>query len=157
MDDRSASHSVHVAGPGVRLDSGLGFEGTTTWTATFRDGVYSVVSDPQADTLALAFTAGSPPPPTLCATVTDGAIALRRGDGSALTQLDPGAYAIAVDDSSASDSFVLPLLLGPAAGDPLRHLPRRLRRRPAGVEGADRDDGIGLRDLARRLDPMTAE
>lgn len=156
VDDRSAIHNVHVAGPGVRLDSGLGFVGTTTWTATFRDGVYSVVSDPQADSLALTVVAGSPAEPTLFATVTDSEIALRRGDGSVVTQLDPGTYAVAVDDSSSAESFVL---VGPDVEEHTqRHVPARTTwlvtfregvyrffsaRRPTALQGSFRVGSAG--------------
>jgi hypothetical protein len=121
--DGSNIHNVHLEGPGVSRDSGLAFVGTTTWTVTLTDGVHTIVSDPQADSLALRVVVGTPPDPTLVASVTDGAIALRRPDGGAVTQLEPGRYAIAVEDSSASESF---RLLGPGVS---RHTQRHVASR----------------------------
>ena len=151
VDDRSSVHNVHLEGPGVSRESGLSFVGSTTWDVTLSDGVHTVVSDPQADTLALRIVVGSPPEPTLVASVTDNAIALRRSDGSAVTQLDPGRYAIAVDDASATESF---RLLGPGVSQHTqRHVASRTvwyvdltdgvyhyfsDRRPTGLQGSVR-------------------
>jgi hypothetical protein len=110
VEDGSSVHNVHLEGPGVSRDSGLGFEGRATWTVDFRDGVYTVVSDPQADTLAITIVAGTPLEPRLVARVTDSAIALELADGTPVQQLDPGAYAIRVDDRSRTESF---RLIGP--------------------------------------------
>lgn len=121
VEDRSPVHNVHLEGPGVSQHSGLTFEGTTTWTVELRDGVYSVVSDPQADTLALSFVVGSPPEPRLFARVTDSEIALELGDGTAVQQLEPGTYAIRVDDRSRTESF---RLIGPGVEQHTqRHVP----------------------------------
>jgi hypothetical protein len=121
VEDRSPIHNVHLEGPGVTQNSGLAFEGTTAWTVELRDGVYSVVSDPQADTLALSFVVGSPPEPRLFARVTDSEIALERADGTDVQQLDPGTYAIRVDDRSRTESF---RLIGPGVEQHTqRHVP----------------------------------
>jgi hypothetical protein len=121
VDDRSAVHNVHVEGPGVSRDSGLSFVGRTVWTIDVRDGVYTVVSDPQADTLALAVVAGAPPEPRLVARVTDSEIALVTTDGSVVQQVEPGAYAIRVEDRSRSESF---RLVGPGVEQHTqRHVP----------------------------------
>ena len=86
-----------------------------------RDGVYTVVSDPQADSLALAVAVGSPPEPTLFARVTDSEIALELAGGADVAQLDPGTYAIRVDDRSRTESF---RLLGPGVErHTQRHVP----------------------------------
>ena len=121
VEDRSPVHNVHLEGPGVSRDSGLAFEGSTTWTVEIRDGVYTLVSDPQADQLVLSVAAGSPPEPQLVARVTDSAIALERTDGTAVQQLDPGTYAIRVDDRSRAESF---RLVGPGVErHTQRHVP----------------------------------
>jgi hypothetical protein len=121
VDDRSGVHNVHVEGPGVSRDSGLSFVGRVTWTIDVRDGVYTVVSDPQADTLALTVIAGTPLAPRLLARVTDSEIALLLADGTPAQQLEPGSYAIRVDDRSRSESF---RLVGPGVEQHTqRHVP----------------------------------
>ena len=121
VQDRSPVHNVHLEGPGVSQHTGLAFEGAATWTVDLREGVYTIVSDPQADTLALTIVVGSPPEPRLFARVTDSEIALELADGSDVTQLEPGTYAIRVDDRSRSESF---RLLGPSVEQHTqRHVP----------------------------------
>jgi hypothetical protein len=121
VDDRSGVHNVHLEGPGVSRDSGLAFVGRATWTVELVDGLYTVVSDPQADALALAVEVGSPAAPHLLARVTDTEIALARVDGTAVQQLEPGSYAIRVDDRSRSESF---RLVGPGVEQHTqRHVP----------------------------------
>ena len=121
VEDRSPVHNVHLEGPGVSRDSGLAFEGSTTWTVEIRDGIYTLVSDPQADSLALTIPAGSPPEPRLVARVTDSEIALQLPDGTAAQQLDPGTYAVRVDDRSRAESF---RLIGPGVErHTQRHVP----------------------------------
>ena len=121
VDDRSPIHNLHLEGPGVSRDSGLAFEGTTTWTVELRDGVYTLVSDPQADTLVLRVVVGSPPEPRLFARVTDSEIAVELADGTDVQQLDPGTYAIRVDDRSRNESF---RLVGPGVEQHTqRHVP----------------------------------
>jgi hypothetical protein len=107
VEDRSPIHNVHLEGPGVSQNSGLVFEGATAWTVELRDGVYTLVSDPQADSLALSVAVGSPPEPRLLARVTDSEIALELRDGTDVQQLEPGTYAIRVDDRSRAESFRL--------------------------------------------------
>jgi hypothetical protein len=123
VDDRSTSHNVHVEGAGVSRDSGLAFTGSVTWSLSLEQGYVSVVSDPQAGDLHLEAVVGSPPTPTLTASVTDSAISLRDGAGVAVQRLDPGTYAIAVDDASERESF---RLIGP---DVERHTQRHVRFR----------------------------
>jgi len=121
VTDRSPIHNVHLEGPGVSRHTGLAFEGSTTWSVELRDGVYTVVSDPQADSLALSVVVGSPPEPRLVARVTDSEIALELADGTDVQQLEPGTYAIRVDDRSRSESF---RLLGPGVEQHTqRHIP----------------------------------
>jgi hypothetical protein len=114
VDDRSPIANVHLEGPGVSRDSGLGFVGTTSWPVTLRDGVYTVVSDPQGDSLSIRVVVGTPPAPQLRATVTDGAVTLADAGGAAVTQLAPGTYAIAVEDSSTLESL---RLVGPGVNE----------------------------------------
>lgn len=119
--DRSPVHNVHLEGPGASRDSGLTFEGSIAWTVELRDGEYTVVSDPQADSLALAFAVGSPPEPTLFARVTDSEIALELAGGADVAELAPGTYAIRVDDRSRTESF---RLIGPGVErHTQRHVP----------------------------------
>ncbi len=110
VDDRSPIHNVHLEGPGVSRDSGLRFTGSTIWSVSLRVGVHSLVSDPQADELEHFFVVGSPPAPTLFASVTDSAITITGADGEAVSQLAPGDYAIRVRDGTPGESF---RLLGP--------------------------------------------
>jgi hypothetical protein len=121
VEDRSPIHNVHLEGPGVSQHSGLAFEGTTAWTVELRDGVYSLVSDPQADSLALVVVVGSPPDPRLFARVTDTEIALELADGTDVRELEPGTYAIRVEDRSRAESF---RLVGPGVEQHTqRHVP----------------------------------
>jgi hypothetical protein len=123
VDDRSTSHNVHVEGGGVSRESGLGFTGSLSWSLTFEEGYVSVVSDPQAGDLHQELVVGSPPPPTLTASVTDSSIALSDATGAAVQRLDPGTYAIAVDDASERESFRL------VGADVERHTQRHVRFR----------------------------
>jgi hypothetical protein len=101
VDDRSSTDNFHLSGPGVNLDSGLTFEGSRTWEVTLGDGPYTFVSDTRAETMRGAFVVGTVPPVRLRATVTDGSIALEGGP------VQPGTYAIEVDDRSRLESFRL--------------------------------------------------
>lgn len=120
VDDRSRIYNVHLEGGGVSRDSGLTFTGSVTWPLELAEGYVSVVSDPQADDLHLELVVGSPPAPSLTASVTESAIALRDGSGAPVERLAPGTYAIAVDDASTLESF---RLVGP---DVERHTQRHV-------------------------------
>jgi hypothetical protein len=103
VDDRDLAVNFHLHGRGVDVDSGLAFVGRTTWTVTLADGHYSYVSDPLAGSMQGRFVVGTPPEPTLSASVGPGrAIALTGADG-----LAPGLYSIAVRDQSDFDNFRL--------------------------------------------------
>jgi plastocyanin len=121
IDDQSTIHNFHLEGPGVSMTTSLDFTGTTTWTVTLRDGVYTYSSDPQADVLVGRLIVGTPPQPVLNATVTDSQISLKRTDGTAVTELTPGDYAIDVADQSTSESF---RLVGPGVE---QHTQRHVR------------------------------
>jgi hypothetical protein len=101
VDDRSSTDNFHLSGPGVNLDSGLTFAGSRTWDVTLGDGPHTFVSDTRADTMRGGFAVGTVPPVRLRATVTDGSIALEGGP------VEPGTYAIEVDDRSRLESFRL--------------------------------------------------
>jgi hypothetical protein len=121
VEDRSPVHNVHLEGPGVSRHSGLAFEGTAVWAVDLRDGVYTLVSDPQADSLALTVVVGSPPEPRLVARVTDSEIAFEHPDGTGVSELAPGTYAIRVNDRSRAESF---RLVGPGVElHTQRHVP----------------------------------
>jgi hypothetical protein len=107
VDDRSSVHNVHLEGGGISRDSGLTFTGSLTWPVELADGYLSVVSDPQAGDLHLELVVGSPPAPSLTASVTASAIQLRDASGAPVERLAPGTYAIAVDDASTLESFRL--------------------------------------------------
>jgi hypothetical protein len=168
VEDRSPIHNVHLEGPGVSRHSGLTFEGSTAWTVDLRDGVYTVVSDPQADSLALTVVVGSPPEPRLVARVTDSEIALELADGTDVEQLEPGTYAVRVDDRSRLESF---RLLGPGVEQHTqRHVPFSTTwlvtltdgvyhffsdRRPAGLRGSFRVGSPPLSGSPRTLRAIT--
>lgn len=103
VEDRSASANFHLHGRGVDIDSGLAFVGRTTWTLTLADSHFTYVSDPLAGSMQGRFVVGSPPAPTLTASVGPGrAISLTGADA-----LAPGLYSIAVRDQSDFDNFRL--------------------------------------------------
>lgn len=104
VDDRSPTDNFHLSGPGLNLDSGLTFEGSRTWELTLGDGPYTFVSDTRADTMRGGFVVGTVPAVRLRATVTDTSITLEGGP------VEPGTYAIEVDDRSRRESF---RLIGP--------------------------------------------
>jgi hypothetical protein len=168
VDDRSTSHNVHLEGGGVSRDSGLDFTGSVTWSLTLEQGYVSVVSDPQAGDLHLELVVGSPPAPSLTASVTDSAIGLRDRVGAAVQRLEPGTYAISVDDASERESF---RLVGP---DVERHTQRHVRfrttwlvrlgdgvyhffsdRRPGGLRGSVTVGAGGPAGATQRLRGIT--
>ena len=125
VDDRSAEHNFHLRGPGVDVTTGVEEIGVRTFSVTFRDGAYTFVCDPHADSMRGAFDVGAapppppppPPPPTptprpapsakvgarLALTVGPGfTISLRTLAGKRVTVLRPGAYTIVASDRSAN-------------------------------------------------------
>ena len=63
VEDKSDFHTFHLEGPGVDEATDSTFIGDVRWTVTFRDGRYRYFCDIHP-TLAGAFTAGTPAPPT---------------------------------------------------------------------------------------------
>jgi plastocyanin len=107
VDDRSEVGNFHLQGPGVDVETGQTFVGQTTWTLTLGVGSYVYFSDPFADSVRGDFTVGEPPKPSLFATVSERAISLLTAGGTPVQQLDPGTYAIAVDDRASRQNFRL--------------------------------------------------
>ena len=121
--DLSDFHNFHLSGPGVNESTAVGFEGTVTWTVTFREGRYRIVCDPHSEDMNLAVTVGNPPPVSttpapapkppaaakkLLANVGPGnTISLRNAAGSHIHALKAGPYAITVRDRTAKHSFHL--------------------------------------------------
>ena len=107
VDDRSEVGNFHLQGPGVDVETGQAFVGQTTWTLTLGVGSYVFFSDPFADSVRGDFTVGDAPKPSLFATVSERAISLETLDRKPVRRLDPGTYAIAVDDRASGEDFRL--------------------------------------------------
>lgn len=116
--DLSDFHNFHLSGPGVNQSTTVEFEGTVTWTVSFREGFYSFQCDPHSYDLTGTFVVGDPPstaPPSpapvakkLVATVGPGnTITLRTAAGGAVQRLQAGAYAITVRDRTRKHNFHL--------------------------------------------------
>ena len=121
--DLSDFHNFHVSGPGVNESTAVGFEGTVTWTVTFREGRYRIECDPHSEDMNFTVTVGNPPPVAttpapkpkpsaaakkLLAAVGPGnTISLRHAGGGHVHALKAGAYAITVRDRTAKHSFHL--------------------------------------------------
>lgn len=117
VHDGSTLHNFHLVGPGVDVTTPVEQVGDFTFTVTLTDGTYNFMCDPHQTVMKGSFTAGTvtaPPPapapaPTkLLASVGPGAkISLRAADGSGLSTLAAGSFAIVVSDRSATDDFRL--------------------------------------------------
>jgi len=120
--DNAPDHNFHLSGPGVDIATEIEYVGTTTWTVTLTDGVYSFVCDPHVDAMSGTFAVGTatlpptPPPPSahqphtrrLVATVGPGAlIRLASPTGARVTTLRRGRYTITVRDRSRQHNFHL--------------------------------------------------
>lgn len=119
--DLSVDHNFHLFGPGVEEATGVEQEGTVNWTATFREGRYTLLCDPHASQMTRQLTVGNPPAPAptpppsapasvpkLLATVGPNAtISLRSASGAVLRQLKPRTYSIVVRDRSKLHNFHL--------------------------------------------------
>lgn len=44
--DLSNIHNFHLSGPGLNKKTGVGAQGTSTWTVTLKKGTYKFVCDP---------------------------------------------------------------------------------------------------------------
>jgi plastocyanin len=124
VDDESAIHNFDLFGPGVQKSTDIAATGTTSWSVTFSNGVYTFQCDAHVQTMKGTFTVGTgvapaPPPapkPTpkpkaatkLVASVGPGqTIALRRTNGALVRTLPHGRYAITVHDRAGSHNFHL--------------------------------------------------
>jgi len=113
VEDLSEEHSFHLTGPGVDRETGVGSTGTTTWTVTFKDGVYKYFCDPHPSLMHGSFTVGNPSTTTPPGTVTPKtklvltsgpalSITLRTLAGKAVKAMTLGTYSLVVRDRSAS-------------------------------------------------------
>jgi len=48
VKDMSTIHNFHLSGPGLNKKTGVGSQGTSTWTVTLKKGTYKFVCDPHA-------------------------------------------------------------------------------------------------------------
>jgi hypothetical protein len=48
IKDLSNIHNFHLTGPGLNKKTGVGAQGTFTWTVTLKKGTYKFVCDPHA-------------------------------------------------------------------------------------------------------------
>ena len=48
IKDLSNIHNFHLTGPGVNKKTGVGAQGTFTWTVTLKKGTYKFICDPHA-------------------------------------------------------------------------------------------------------------
>jgi plastocyanin len=48
VKDLSNLHNFHLKGPGVDKKTGVGAQGTSTWTVTLKKGTYKFICDPHA-------------------------------------------------------------------------------------------------------------
>jgi plastocyanin len=101
--DRSTVHNFHLHGPGLNRDSGQAATGDSEWTVELREGYFTFVCDPHAESMRGSFVAGTPPPPSIALTVDGGGVSVGGTAGS----VPPGVYAIEVHDRSASDNLRL--------------------------------------------------
>ena len=123
VQDRSADHNFHLAGPSVNRATTVAGTESLTWTVTLGNGRYTFVCDPHSTEMFGAFTVGTgvnpppppappPPPPArvtrLTATVGPGfSISLRTAGGRRVTSLRAGRYRITVRDRSRMHNFHL--------------------------------------------------
>jgi plastocyanin len=48
IKDLSNIHNFHLTGPGINKKTGVGAQGTFTWTVTLKKGTYKFICDPHA-------------------------------------------------------------------------------------------------------------
>lgn len=53
--DRSASHNIHLTGPGLNKRTSVAFRGTTTWRVRLRKGTYRFICDPHKSRMKGSF------------------------------------------------------------------------------------------------------
>jgi hypothetical protein len=113
IHDNADVHNFRLFGPGVNQATEVAEVGTVVWTVTLSEGTYSYMCDPHAQVMRGSFRvrAPAPPPPqllgTLFAAVAGKRASLRSAEGTAVTSLSAGLYAVVVRDGSAKQSFRL--------------------------------------------------
>jgi plastocyanin len=55
IKDLSNIHNFHLKGPGVDKKTGVGSQGTSTWTVTLKKGTYKFICDPHASIMKGSF------------------------------------------------------------------------------------------------------
>ena len=55
IKDLSNIHNFHLKGPGVDKKTGVGAQGTFTWTVTLKKGTYKFICDPHASIMKGSF------------------------------------------------------------------------------------------------------
>jgi hypothetical protein len=116
VHDHSSLHNFDFSGPGVAASTDVDFIGDKTFTITLADGTYFFQCDPHSAQMRGTFTVGAvttttttAAPPTAppvrtkaTASISGSSSAFRPSNG-----LSVGAFAITVNDRSATDGFRL--------------------------------------------------
>jgi plastocyanin len=114
LHDRSSFHNFDLSGPGVAVTTDVAAVEDKTFTITLMDGTYFFQCDPHSSQMKGSFTVGTvtttttptpvpPPAPTKAsASIAGSASSFRPVSG-----LSAGAFAIVVNDRSATDGFRL--------------------------------------------------
>jgi plastocyanin len=55
IKDMSNIHNFHLTGPGLNKKTGVGAQGTFTWTVTLKKGTYKFICDPHASIMKGSF------------------------------------------------------------------------------------------------------
>lgn len=116
--DQGDMHNFDLRGPGVSRRTEIEFVGTTTWTVSFTDGIYTYVCDAHPTLMRGRFAVGTatlPPPPKskpkakkLLGSVGPGPrIGVRTASGARVTHLKAGVYVLTVRDRTKVDNFHL--------------------------------------------------
>ena len=113
VHDHSSFHNFDFSGPGVGVRTDVDAVGDKTFTVTLTDGTYFFQCDPHSAQMQGKFTVGTvttphrrrsrrPQPTKASASIAGSASSFRPSSG-----LSAGAFAIVVDDRSATDGFRL--------------------------------------------------
>ena len=115
LHDHSSFHNFDLSGPGVAVTTDVAAVEDKTFTITLTDGTYFFQCDPHSSQMKGTFTVGTVPTPTptptpvpppapakASASIAGSASSFRPASG-----LSAGAFAIVVDDKSATDGFRL--------------------------------------------------
>ncbi|TML63802.1 MAG: hypothetical protein E6G22_05530 [Actinobacteria bacterium] len=119
VKDQADIHNFDLTGPGVSQHTEIEFVGTTTWTVTFADGIYTYLCDAHPTQMKGRFAVGTatlpapkpkpkPAAKKLAGSVGPGSqIALRTASGARASTLKAGVYVLTVRDRSKTDNFHL--------------------------------------------------